>query len=106
MHFSPSHSALPFGEFGQTVQDFPQAVGLVAGTQIPAQGFFPAGQVGSHAPAVSAQALPHGLLPVGHLIAQAPLSQVAIPSWMVGQGSQALPQVRGSLLSTQPLLQR
>jgi hypothetical protein len=97
---------VPLGEVGQGVHAVPQALRLLAGTQIPLQGFFPIGQFPSHGVASSTQPSPHGFLPAGQETPHLVPSQVAIPPVTVGHSVQLRPQVSGEVLSTQAPLQR
>ena len=108
-HCCPSQRVLPFEEVGQTRQAAPHEVVAVAGTQMPPQRFFPLGQAAvtaSHRSIIEMQLSPQGWKPEAHLTEQRPLSQVGSPPLIAGQESQELPQVRGSVLSTQTPLQR
>jgi hypothetical protein len=103
VHSIPSHAVLPLGEVGQTVHADPQAVVLVVSTQRPLQGFFPIGQVppqGSSTPMHWPRAA-QTFFPSGQATPHLTPSQVELPPVAVGQGSQAMPQLFGNLLSTQ-----
>jgi hypothetical protein len=91
----------PFGEVGHGVHELPHAVTLVASTQMPLQGFLPAGQAPSQTAFASMQRSRQGLPPAGHETPHLRPSHVALPPIGLGQGSHRAPHVSGETLSTQ-----
>jgi hypothetical protein len=89
---SPSHDVLPLAETGQVTQAVPQALMLVASTQMPLHGFLPSGHFPSHAVLSSTQESTHGFFPVGQRMLHLIPSHVELPPLTVGQGAQAAPQ--------------
>jgi hypothetical protein len=104
VHLSPSQVAVPLGEVGQGVQLGPQAVRLLASTQMPPHLLVPGGQLSQKA-ASSTQDVKHGFFPAGqdteHLIP----SHMAAPPSILGQGSQATPQLSVELFEAHMPLQ-
>jgi hypothetical protein len=85
----------------------PQALTLLASTQMSLHGFFPAGQSPPPQTALSSmQVSIQGFLPSGHCTPHLFPSHVLDPPINVGHGTHALPQWAGSLLLTQPSPQR
>ena len=82
---------MPFGDVGQGTHALPQAMMLVASTQIPPHAFLPAGQP-SQTASIGTHLSMHGFCPAGQVTPHFRPSQVAVPPAMPGQGSHATAQ--------------
>jgi len=102
----PSQVGVPFAGIGHAVHNVPQVLGLAFGWQIPEQSWLPGLQVPEHAAAASMQSPAHSFWPLGQVPLQLVPSQVAVPPVGTGQGTQAMPQVATSPLSTHLPVQR
>jgi hypothetical protein len=80
------------GETGQVTHAVPQALTLVASTQMPLQGFLPAGHFPSQAAASSTQASTQGFFPDGHSMPHLVPSHVLVPPVTPGHSTHAVPQ--------------
>ena len=103
---SPSQVVRPSGDDGQGEQEEPQALRLVASTQMPLHRFLPAGQAPSQGFPSGTQLSRQAFWPAGQETPQRVPSQVAVPPVMVGQGWQETPHVSGDVLGAHWFWQR